>query len=467
MENGFDHQSELPEGFGWDDMREGIYEKMQTTKPKKNNRRWYWLLLLFLIVGGAGIWFVLENLNEERTITDSVEINQKNEKEIPPLSENIESKVNSLQGTKNNSTEDILPLQSYQKHEKIVPKKVKSVSQTSTNTNQSDTKLPKATVVTPTSRESKQSKENKQQKTIITSSDVNSIRPSKDKTTKNTASKPVAVLSEIPTDASKLPAISPRLIESKSSDLTLPKTTKHIETSAFTKHVSIGVAGGVMNWAAFDATNINHEFVNGFPGYRINPSISLSLTPRHNIQMDYEYIALEELFDYGGSHEILVTREDEVVREVVSGLTGNLLYVVREDVAISGTRYQRELKYNQYKFHTMSLGYRFEHITTQKSSFGFYAGGSYLFKQHSKGKRLNEQLNVIAFNNDNPLFQQNQLGLRLGIHYNYQLNPNIKLFSQVITTKYITNWELDNSDSSTRPLLYGLQIGVRYRLTNN
>jgi len=148
LKNGFDHQSELPEDFGWNDMREGIYEKMQTTKPKKNNRSWYLLLLLLLIVGGAGGWFVLEYLNKDKSITNANAIVsiQEHEKEINTNSRNIQPKTNnSQQNTKPHSTNDMLP-QSKQKHKKIVDKKKKLTKLLRTNTTQSNTKTPKNTI---------------------------------------------------------------------------------------------------------------------------------------------------------------------------------------------------------------------------------------------------------------------------------------------------------------------------------
>lgn len=461
----FEHQSELPEDFGWEDMREGIYEKMQTTKPEKNNRRWYLLLLLLLIIGSTGSWLVLEHLNAEKTIADSITLNQAHKKEIKATPENIQSKTKTpQQSSQSNLTEDILP-QSKQKHEKVVDKKKKPSKLLSTNTTQSNTK-PLKTTVNYIAEESKTIKENKSN---IPSNRI--INPTqKRQTTKPSNNKPVAVAQEVLTEVNKLPKIPLQLIENKPSNLA-PfdsskdiKTAKEIKTSAFRKHLSFGLAGGITNWAALDATNINHDYVSGFPGYHINPSVSLSFTPKHALQIDYEYSALEELFDYEGSRAIQEVKEDETVTEVFSSLTGNLLYSVQEDVTVNGIRHYRELKYNQYKLHTLSLGYRFDQITKKKSSFGFYLGASYLLQLNSKGKRLNEALDIVSFDDDNPLFQKNQLGLRLGLHYNYQLNTNTSLFSQVMSTKYITNWELDNSNSATRPLLYGLQIGVKYRL---
>ncbi len=458
----FDQHSELPEGFGWEDMRGGIYEKMQT-KPKENNRLWYWLLLLLLIVGGAGSWFALEYLNEEKTAVNHTTLNQADTKAINTNSENIQPKTKtSQQINKLNSTDDILPNKSKQKQEKVVNTKNKPSKLLRTNTTQSIAQMPQKAI----NYVVKKNKETEKNELNISSSRIiNTVQ--KQEIIKASNTKSVTVVKEIPYEVNTLPAITLQLIKNKPSNLASINTPKDTKTPKVKKHLSLGFAGGIMNWATLDATNINHDYVSGFPGYNLNPSVSLSLTPRHALQIDYEYSALKELFDYEGSRPIQEQREDETVREVYSSLTGNLLYSEQQDVTVYGIRYYRELKYNDYKLHTLSVGYRFDQVTRKKSSFGGYIGASYLLRLNSNGKRLNEELDVIAFDDSNPLFQKNQLGLRLGLHYNYQLNTNTKLFSQVITTKYLTNWELDNSNSATRPLLYGLQVGLRYRLVND
>ncbi len=456
----FDQHSELPEGFGWDDMREGIYEKMQTTKPKKNNRPWYWLLLLLLIAGGTGSWFVLDYLNEEKTTINHTTFNQADTKKINTDSENIQSKTKtSPQNNNLDSVEDIRS-QPKQKQEKTVSKKNKPSKLTHTNTKKLIVKIPQETI-NYTAEKNKKTEENKIN--ISSSRIVNTIQ--KQEIIKPSNTKSVTVAKEITNDVNTLPAITFELIKNKPSNLASTSTPEHIKTSNFKKYLSLGIAGGMTNWAALDATNINHDHVSGFPGYHLNPSVSLSLSPKHAFQIDYQYSALKELFDYEGTRPIEVTRNQTV--EVVSSLTGNLLYSTERDVTVDGFRRYRELKYNEYKLHALSLGYRFDQIIRKKSSFGGYIGASYLLQLNSKGKRLNDELDVITFDDNNPLFQKSQFGLRFGIHYNYQLNTNINLFSQIITTKYITNWELDSSNSATRPLLYGLQIGLRYRLKND
>jgi len=458
----FDQHSELPEGFGWDDMREGIYKKMQkTTKSKKNNRPWYLLLLLLLIIFGCGSWFALY-LNERKSMTNPVLQTQKNEREINTDSENTPTNIKpDKQNDKAAPINDFLT-QTNLNNKKTADTKKKVDDFLNVNNTKHRTNIPKIAV----NNIVKENPKNTQnQLNTPTSREAFVYQPQKEKTTDDADINTARISPRASGTTDKLPSIL-TLIDHKTSDIIAFKTPGDTKPPAFRKHLSFGLAGGMMNWIAFDADNISHDFVSGFPGYNINPSISLSLTPNHALQVDYEYSSLEELFDYEGSRPIEVVREDQAVREVYSSLTGNLIYTERRDVSVSGTRHYRELKYNQYKLHVLSLGYRFDQITMKKSSFGFYTGASYLFQLNSKGKRLNEELDVITFDENNPLFEKNQLGLRFGIHYNYSLNANTKLFSQVLATKYMTNWELDNSNSATRPLLYGLQIGLRYYPTN-
>jgi len=455
LKNGFDHKSELPEGFGWDDIKEGIYEKMQTAKPEKNNQNWKWLILLLLIVCGSGTWFASKYSNEKKSIPNPILSIQKDKPVVSDNSKNVKTINNTDRPNNENISTADTPSQSDIKQQKVIGTKKRTHNTFNVNTPQN--------TIDNSIIESKKVSQNE------LNIPINYDNIDKYKTTKTTNKTSIIVAhnpSKISDNIDKLPSIVLGLIASHPSNLNpskAPKTIEAIKTLAFKKHVSFGLAGGVLNWTAFDATNINHDFINGFPGYSINPSISLYLRPKHALQIDYEYGILQELFDYEGSR-LVETAANQTVVEVRSSLTGNLLYSTQEDVTVYATRSYRELKYNQHKFHTLNLGYRFDQITMGKSSFGFYMGASYLLRINSKGKRLNEQLDVVSFDKNNPLFKENQLGLRLGIHYNYQLNSNIKIFSQLISTKYITNWELDDSNSSTRPLIYGVQIGLKYPL---
>ncbi|MEO0778725.1 MAG: hypothetical protein AAF146_19315, partial [Bacteroidota bacterium] len=59
-----DEHDALPEGFAWEDMKAGIFDKMQAPKPR---RRRPWPLLLLLFMGACGVWFRSQHAPPEDT----------------------------------------------------------------------------------------------------------------------------------------------------------------------------------------------------------------------------------------------------------------------------------------------------------------------------------------------------------------------------------------------------------------
>ena len=97
-----DQQSDLPEGFGWDDMSAGIYEKMPA--PKKNNRYWPLLLLLFVVGCGGGSWYAVNYLTgENSTISKDTEF-EKSKKEINTAQQLSEAAATEIPKTSTNNS---------------------------------------------------------------------------------------------------------------------------------------------------------------------------------------------------------------------------------------------------------------------------------------------------------------------------------------------------------------------------
>ncbi len=66
-------QTDLPEDFGWDQMSDGIYERVgqlekdaQSLKPDRDHKL-KWLLLLLLLIGGVWGCNKLMNINAEQS----------------------------------------------------------------------------------------------------------------------------------------------------------------------------------------------------------------------------------------------------------------------------------------------------------------------------------------------------------------------------------------------------------------
>ncbi|MFK7807692.1 MAG: hypothetical protein AB8F74_07845 [Saprospiraceae bacterium] len=454
-----DH-SDLPEGFGWEDMKDDIYEKMDEKKPKPNYKKYWPLFLLLLMVGcGTGSWFALKQVDGNRISENAFNENiNNNENLVADNSTELIDKEN-LNTEKEISTEKtkeeqlaVEKIDTPKNNTKAIQKtKTVLFSNQSVDASQSNNTILKKEVLPVVEEES----ETITEINIPTNTSVGE-EPELNKFVESG-------LTLIGTNKLQLPSMD---FEGLSSQL-LPVVTTFSKPSPskekFKPQVQISLAAGLSNLSTF-GDNLNKDHVSGYPGYSINPSVQLFIRPRHALQVDYEFTAVQELFDYDGSRPISVSKENVVVEELVSSLTGKVINSERKNVIVPGTRSYREVKYNQYQFHTLSLGYHFATAKKKRSSFGFYTGASYLLQMNQEGKRLNEELDVVAFDNNNKVFTNHQFGLRLGVNYDFSLSEKTALFSQLVATQYLTNWEVGTSNATTRPLLYGLQIGIRQRL---
>ncbi|MEM9820521.1 MAG: hypothetical protein AAF985_05595 [Bacteroidota bacterium] len=454
IEDGHRHE-DLPNDLEWEQMKEGIYGRMEQPSPKSSKNRWPFLLLLLFSGCGTGSWLALNYFNQETSKAFVVV-----DKEQKESTKQIDS-ASAIAPTTTDETKKDIPNKKIS--EGITESTKKRFNKNKTKSNFKFTKQERVT------QNLRSSKQNDQGVTFETTEERKQINKTEDNSTKQTSDLKIQNPKNT-VEVSKLKLVGIAALPSYAFGMIpftrdLPATFQNPRKQHFKTYLEVSVAGGLTNWLAADPQNINHDYVSGYPGWSFTPTLSIFFKPNQALQIDYEYATFEELFDYDGSRPIQVYQEDVIVREVINSLTGDLIRAEREDVVLNGTRSYREIKYNRYQLHTLSLGYRFLQSIGNKSSLGVYGGVAYLFSLQSEGKRLDEHFDVIAFNRSNPLFSGHQLGLRFALSYNFKIGPNTQVFSRVNGTKYLSNWELKDSPSATRPLVYGIQIGLRKNIT--
>lgn len=456
----FDHQENLPEDFGWEEMKDGIYDRMDTNNRPSYRKYWPFLLLLLIAGCGTGGWMAMDFLNQETEQKDYAMEKQSSKKKEEVKTTILDSEIQNENSDKSRiNTTTKSPSSSLTNANKptITKKEITTISSNEEIKNQLNSNNTKKNEIADASEFSTN---HTLQIANKTTEEKSTIVPIKTNEKKNLVEEnPSVTIKSTQEKLNSIPSLSAEQIE-ETSTYELPKL-KTVKKANPKKQLILSLAGGIMNWAAFDSKNINHDYVSGHPGYSFNPSISLFLKPNHAIQVDYEYASFEELFVYEGSRDITISIQNHPIKHIVNSLTGEVILTERQDVLVDGERKYREVKYNEYKLHTLSVGHRFAKKISRKSSLGVYSGLSFLMRLKSNGKRLDENLDVISFDDNDPLFQKNQLGIRMGFFYDYQLGANTALFSQLMITKYVTNWEVESSNAATRPLLYGIQLGVR------
>ncbi|MEO1410661.1 MAG: hypothetical protein AAFW73_12320 [Bacteroidota bacterium] len=419
-----DEHDALPEGFAWEDMKAGIFDKMQAPKPR---RRRPWPLLLLLFMGACGVWFRSQHAPPEDTAPTA------------PLSQT------------NTGAASTGPAQTRPPLAQSEPSLASSARETQTA------------------------------KASAKNAPV-SARPNRPKTTQREEAAPVEapILPQPPASAPNLSLTPAPLSHSATSALTplpslapepLPTVPASVElpspappaskstASPFQPRLSWALIGGIQYWHQNDKNNPNTFYLSPFPSYSFSPQVSWQFQPQRSLSLGYRYQTLEELFDYEGTRISEKFLKDVVVGEVVNSLTNARVAEVRKDTFVQVTQYNRELRYNQFQLHNLYFTFDQKLWVRDRAFLQVSAGFNYLLRLRAQGKRLDEQRAVRAFQYGDERFRNHRFALQLGLRYQLQLLPQWQLIAQLDGQQYLNDWER-NPALRNRPLLYGLSIGV-------
>lgn len=176
-----------------------------------------------------------------------------------------------------------------------------------------------------------------------------------------------------------------------------------------------------------------------------------------------QYQQLESRFQYNTTiQDYKITIKDTIIQVQNNLLTGqqNIIY---GDVETSVQAEHRIIHHNTTRLFkvTTAIG-----KTWQFNSFqtDVYLGGALNTLVHNQGRTLDQDIILDYYGPSNSLFQ-NQLAVdaTFGIRLHYFLNPNIGLTMGLQTQKSLTNWS-KQADINFYPVSYGVQLGLSYSL---
>jgi len=224
--------------------------------------------------------------------------------------------------------------------------------------------------------------------------------------------------------------------------------------------IRIGLSGGMMNWLEFDKNNINYAYLSGFPGFSIRPTIEYQFSKRSHAELAYQYISIDQKFDYEGTRLYQVEQKDVVVEEVINSLTGTSLQQTRRDTFANASQYQKSLHYNKYNIHTLQLSYGYSISMGKSSKLVLGVGAEYLFSINGKGKKLDAQSIVQNFNSSIKDFSGSRLAARMAVNYELMITEKLGLNIGINCSKYFNKIDPFINGKRQGPLFYGLQTGV-------
>lgn len=507
-----DADSNLPKELEWENMRDGIYGRMD--KPAGYNP-WKWLsLVLLLIVGGCGTWLALDyfgteeeprtaqvesDLSKTKTEGNTTIANASTEKNI-----DVQSIGNNNKSKNENKTTEqqqkTIDQTAYSQTKLLSPAPVgapQNVNTSNTSNTSNASNAPSAIMQKPTdvaaspASDIESNAKNKQGSEAAEASPKiikapRIVRPESSFNAK--AAEQVIVADEAQyaevratKEVATLPSKKAQLFATEQQ---LPVITKQEFTPLVKKkkknkakpQFSANLSAGILTSTSLAKGTRNEDYVSSYPGYSINPELQWHAYKNSSVIIGYEYAMVEELFEYEDHRTITVEKPEAVVSQVVNSLVGLVVSENIRDTSTTATQEIKEIKYNKFYAHNLQLSIAQAFQLGKKSKFEVTLGGQLMFNFHGEGRRLfydgiNKPSQVKSFDRDVNVVQpqRDQLAMRFAAKYQYSLGKRSSLFVRVAGAKYLGVWypnpslPLQKAQRKNSPLFYGVNLGMNQR----
>ncbi|MEE9439005.1 MAG: hypothetical protein V3V14_08405 [Saprospiraceae bacterium] len=494
-----DFNNHLPEDYGWDNMREDIYEKMDRKTPKSP---YFWSTIgLSSILLISTIFFFANKNSITNTVNNSkitkVDINTK---QVLKSTNSQEQSV-AVQKEKEEKTQVIkTPLKATKKINSTINKKKESKDNYFSNTK----------VI-----EADQYKVNTTQESIITFSppykakEYQNFEPSNtsivfdnyDDNDNNLSDK---ITIENVQNANNYKEAN-SLIQNKVSDSSGPiykghsgekQKEKHsklhflplvtlpyleyiediiIENAVSTSLIAkdkpykklpfrLAITASVNQWSAdydnaLELGELRNSTTTQLAGYNVDVKIDKYLSNSFYVGAEAGYHTWNNRLNSEFDYDTVVTLKDVVISKEINAITGEVTETTG-DISTTGNAHRKIVHYNTFSGLRIGglVGYS---IDFNRWSIGAELGSGILFALDQKGRRLDGALNLTSYNATNSAISPTGLTGKIGVNISYKLN---EIVGMGIHTEYetaLTNWGAD--DLNVLP--NRLSLGARLQFT--
>ncbi len=469
----------LPEGFGWDEMSDGIYQKMEAPKKKRRFFIW-WLVSGGLLIVSAALWFYFSNKTEknlptvDKIVTSPVIPDQNPENNKIPFNEKKNTKQ--IAATDIRSTKKETQQISTFYHEKNQPSapisdtnlttKAKtsfSLTESSSfqtpNTNRTQPKVDLPTdqkVVLPTTIDHVSTS------TLLSKNKNISFLPVKFLPLKQPQSRGLADDTRIGESLNAEQRPFPRTINfrddiTNEEDKPLDNSKNQIK---FGKNRILHIYGGTLFSSGKYADNHpRNPYSTWLPGYFAGLEFSILTSEKWSLNLGYEHKFAVQLFDFQNITDTIPT----VVADVLTGIRTNSLNGTtsenRENISTRAVRSRNYLNYNTFRAHAFRLSLVRVFKIAPKFQLMTGMGTSYNFLNQTKGRTIDKDRNTLNYGSDgqSAIYRKQSWGVEGGFSMAYKIGK-ISLRGNFWIEKSL-NYSME-SESEIRPTFYKVGLGI-------
>jgi len=196
-------------------------------------------------------------------------------------------------------------------------------------------------------------------------------------------------------------------------------------------------------------------------GYYTNFSIELLKKTNWNLSLGYNYNNYISLFKFKDFDQVQKTFTNVVLFENTNSLT-NRSSKIRGDTTVLRNRNREIAYYNNFKTYSLILGIGKNFPINNSLNLIAKSRLTYMFKLENEGVLLDNNRELIYFNNGETFYKSSKLAIGFGIGLEYKINSNWMIGSTFRYDKYITNW-YQNTTIKYFPSSINLGLNVKYK----
>lgn len=463
----------------WDDITNDLDNVSTGTKPFILKNKWFGGMFLLLVIGGVlGVWYLQseevlsqkEVNNSAVTSNNKIEINQNEESSFSQSTRDKEPSLNLQIADKEiENTSKIIALQK----EKSNLGKVENVTNSdvarifiSTNNNDKTSQLENITVF-PNNTISK--KESTKVTSPIHQKDEN----------ESSLSTSIPKLSSSPIDLSKPKQVS--FLTSNISFLKLDEPTLSTEKLLANKLAKlnrkrnqsnrwmISAIGGI-NTVRFNFKSENYRDLvtlkvaseKEFIGTTYGINVGLLLKNRWMVNSGVEYHQLWSKLDYKNEENILVSKENQLLKVWIDSASGDTLNQIVDDTMVNAVAFRNVKHYNKYERISIPIEIGIQN-NFNKFIYGISVGSVFNFTTTQTGKTFNHLNEIVVFDGESPAATYNyfDIGIRVSPLLGYKFSEK---WSIAVRPQWMWNrrTDFDNTDMKIGVHQYNLNFRVGY-----
>jgi len=456
---------QLPEGFVWDEMSKGIYEKMESPNRKRKPLFW-WLTFggFILLVSVPGIFFIQKSNN--------IAPNQTTETSLPTIKE--KSTFSSDKpiaeatqiGKEPSATATLQNTHPYISNNKISNKSI-VLNNKKTKTLYQESKpihvIELRDIMDLTTIES--------ESIISTSSPETSVSGAEDfPESVNTKKSENTFATSVPASTTKtvVPSTLPLRWVTMSSDkiiapnILLPKEKPTDTPSKIAIKFTPKVYGGtLLTTGKYTENQERNTYSRWSPGYYTGIDFTILAYKKWTLNLGYEHKFATQVLELNNIVDTVVITVENALTSITTNSLNGTTSENRETITTNGTRTRNYLHYNTFRSHALRLTLNRTFPLTPKWHLTTGFGGTYNFLNQARGTTLDLDGNKLEYSPDMPIYLKRNFAIDAGLSLEYKIG-RIKLSGNLWLEKSLS-FGLE-PETSIQPTFYKIGVGAAFTL---